>query len=364
MIIKTAEELRHYLPSHVFSNLDTMSGFLDNSENDFLAERIGKPLLASLRKNYASIMGKDESWSSKINDPDVEFTVWETLIVLCQRCVVFDAFCRAADIHAISVNQAGLNIADSNGYENANDKAIDKYKAQLTREAHAASNRLLIQLEDWQKELGDFDEESDLSEDPRKEIVSLWRKSAYYYFADGLLFNTATEFNLFVNIYDSREKFIQILPDIRYCQETFIEAEIGTELLIDLIDKHRKNKLSAVEANIYQKMQRVLSLKVEGRSKLLYRKEANDEASGHIRLMLDYMRKHQKELNEEAVRLSPIFDPSVWKVASEDETHKENTANPNDKKPETKAKTTMFGFPCPQRGYGCEGDGMLITPMI
>ena len=85
MIIKTAEELRHYLPSHVFSNLDTMSGFLDNSENDFLAERIGKPLLASLRKNYASIMGKDESWSSKINDPDVEFTVWETLIVLCQR---------------------------------------------------------------------------------------------------------------------------------------------------------------------------------------------------------------------------------------------------------------------------------------
>ena len=49
MIIKTAEELRHYLPSHVFSNLDTMSGFLDNSENDFLAERIGKPLLASLR---------------------------------------------------------------------------------------------------------------------------------------------------------------------------------------------------------------------------------------------------------------------------------------------------------------------------
>lgn len=355
MIVSTPEEIRQFLPSHVLVNIDTVRGFLDNSEHDFLAERIGLPLLARLQQEYKTMEEND------IVVPLAQYSydkrnVWQKLLNLCQRVVVFDAFSRAADVHAISLNDAGLNIAESQGYDAADTKVVDKYKAQLARESHAASNRLLIQLEEWQKSLGKRDAEDDsqpeneeetaamLSEedgeatvdpsedeeepagepvdneaDPAadaqamRDIIELWKQSAYYYYADGLLFNTATEFGLYVNIYESREKFIQLLPDIRYCQETHIEAEIGTELLLDLIGKHRQGSLGKEEEIAYHKLQRVLSLQVEARSKVIFRKDAKEESIGHTRLAMEYIRRNQTKFDKEAMKTSPLFDWFLWR---------------------------------------------------
>lgn len=352
MIISTPEEVRQFLPSHVLVNIDTVRGFLDNSEHDFLAERIGLPLLARLQEEYKAME------ENGIVVPLAQYSynqrnVWQKLLNLCQRVVVFDAFARAADVHAISLNDAGLNIAESQGYDAADTKVVDKYKAQLVKESHAATNRLLIQLEQWQMSLpapekdepstlsldedetpenGEPVEDSPEDETPEQnpeeeetpsetpgdeqadmaEIISLWKQSAYYYYADGLLFNTATEFGLYVNIYESREKFIQILPDIRYCQETHIEAEIGTELLLDLIEKHRSGSLNKEEGIAYRKLQRVLSLEVEARSKVIMRKGAKDESIGQTRLAMEYIRRNQTSFDEEAVRHSPVYDPHMW----------------------------------------------------
>lgn len=359
MIISHPNELRRFLPSHVLVNLDTVKGFLDNSEHDFLAERIGEPLLRRLSEKYAFITAHNEVYASgaDINDWTNE-SVWAQLITLCQRCVVFDAFARAADIHAISLNDAGINIAESQGYDAAGEKLVERYKQQMIRESHAATNRLLIQLENWQKSIApdttdNADSDVELQEDESvdtdvdeatsddmdseefqegddescehrcrcadkrmkdiREIISLWKQSAYYYYADGLLFNTATEFGLYVNIYDSREKFIQILPDIRYCQETHIESEIGTELLLDLIEKHKSGSLGKEEDIAYHKLQRVLSLEVEARSKVVYRKEAKDESIGHTRLAMEYIRRNQTKFDYEAMKSSPLFDCILWK---------------------------------------------------
>lgn len=321
MIVSTPEEVRQFLPSHVLVNIDTVRGFLDNSEHDFLAERIGQPLLAQLQKEYKTMEANNivvQLAQFSYN----ERTVWQKLLNLCQRVVVFDAFSRAADVHAISLNDAGLNIAESQGYDAADTKVVDKYKAQLAKESHAASNRLLIQLEEWQKSLGKVSEEDGsqlenvaeptADEQAMQDIIELWKQSAYYYYADGLLFNTATEFGLYVNIYDSREKFIQLLPDIRYCQETHIEAEIGTELLLDLIEKHRKGSLGKEEEVAYHKLQRVLSLQVEARSKVIFRKEAKDESIGHTRLAMEYIRRNQTKFDKEAMKTSPLFEPFMW----------------------------------------------------
>lgn len=321
MIISTPEEVRQFLPSHVLVNIDTVRGFLDNSEHDFLAERIGQPLLAQLQTEYKT-MEKNNIVVQLAQFSYDDRTVWQKLLNLCQRVVVFDAFSRAADVHAISLNDAGLNIAESQGYDAADTKVVDKYKAQLAKESHAASNRLLIQLEEWQKSLGKRDTEDENQpenvaeptpdEQAMKDIIELWKQSAYYYYADGLLFNTATEFGLYVNIYESREKFIQLLPDIRYCQETHIEAEIGTELLLDLIEKHRKGSLGKEEEVAYHKLQRVLSLQVEARSKVIFRKDAKDESIGHTRLAMEYIRRNQTKFDKEAMKTSPLFEPFMW----------------------------------------------------
>lgn len=355
MIVSTPEEVRQFLPSHVLVNIDTVRGFLDNSEHDFLAERIGQPLLARLQQEYKTMaMPFNNDVALLAQTSYDERTAWQKLLNLCQRVVVFDAFSRAADVHAVSLNDAGLNIAESQGYDAADTKVVDKYKAQLSKESHAASNRLLIQLEEWQKSLvkasveedeqpEDTDEqeeeeiqeiESFILEDPEqaddeqaiRDIIELWKQSAYYYYADGLLFNTATEFGLYVNIYESREKFIQILPDIRYCQETHIEAEIGTELLLDLIEKHKDGSLNKEEEIAYHKLQRVLSLQVEARSKVVYRKEAKDESIGHTRLAMDYIRRNQTKFDYAAMKASPLFDCILWRreaVADENIDHKD-----------------------------------------
>jgi hypothetical protein len=52
----------------------------------------------------------------------------------------------------------------------------------------------------------------------------------------------------YLNIYDSREKFIQLLPDLRFIQEEIIANSIGEDLLKIVIDFARDGKLPEATA--------------------------------------------------------------------------------------------------------------------
>lgn len=357
MIISSPEELRLFLPSHTYRNLDPIQGFLNNSEADFLRERIGQPLLDAIRQKYAEyapaavqasgsiptvdtapdLTDSDDSSTDAIPTAE-DITPWRTLITLCQRCIVYDAFARAADIKALSDNDMGINVAESENFDAANDKRVDRYKQALRSESHAASNRLLIQLEDWQSQVESYNaaipDASTSATAPVPDasasgstgvptsapspdiqtIVSLWQHSNIHYLVDGLLFNTATEFNRYVDIYDSRDRFITLLPDIRYCQELHIEAEIGIDLLVDLKQKHRAKTLNGVEQRAYVMLQRTLSLYVEARNKMFNRPASRDEAAGYMALTLDYIRKNQSSFSRQAITNSPLFDSTLWPI--------------------------------------------------
>lgn len=333
MLISTTEELRAFLPSHVFRNLDTMLGFFENSEHDFLRERIGEPLLNEANSKYIELFPDgivpQSGISSSDQTPDHSIDNWRTFISLCQRCIVYDAFARAADISAVSPNDMGLNVSSSENYDAASDKLIDRYKSSLNREAHAASNRLLIKLEEWERlsrSLTDSEEELDTDNASIVDIISLWKESPTYYLVDGLLFNTATEFHRFVNIYDSRDRFIELLPDIRYCQELHIECEIGTDLLYALKQKNRDGNMNAVENRAYVMLQRTLSLYVEARSKMFNRPPARDEACGYMNRTLEYLKAHQLEIADNAAwKLSPLYDELLWK---ESQSQNDSTSQP------------------------------------
>ena len=118
----------------------------------------------------------------------------------------------------------------------------------MYKEAHAAVDRLLVTLEEWAEEVGKYDAE-DLSEEQqeKKDITELWRQSRYYYLADGLFINTARKLNEFIDIYESREKFIQLLPDLRYVNEFVLRTELGDTLTDYLLEQMRNGALTAVE---------------------------------------------------------------------------------------------------------------------
>lgn len=305
MIISTIEELTMHLPTHNIQNVDRMMGFFESSTNDFLLEKIGKPLYRAMEGTYESI----DDINILLPHNAKNRSAWHQLIVLCQKPVVYDAFMRAAGISAVSVNDSGINIVSTDDYENAGKDPLALYKATCRTEAHAGINRLLIQLEEWAQEFGAWEpEEEDEDKTPPDEavIVELWRKSRYYYLADGLFINTATKFNEFVDIYESREKFIQMLPDIRYCQKMILRPELGRELTDDLIERYQTGKLNEEQQEAVSLIQLALALHVEARSKLFKRSDAKDEAIGNTKEAIKYIAEHQDAFGE-AVKSSPFY---------------------------------------------------------
>lgn len=246
MLITNIQELRLASPAHALDSIDGLVGFIDNSEHDFLEDKLGTPLYSKLCQWY------DENPTKRSSVSDYQTGYWSRLLLLAQRCVAFDALGRAIGMQAISVNNAGINVSVADDYPapDKNGKTIDLYRDTCNKEAHAALNQLLRQLEQWCKEQGTAaDDTSAISpqtsdiEDERSEIVTLWKESRYYYLAAALLIPSCEVLQSYLNIYDSREKFIQLLPDLRFIQEEIIANSIGEDLLKVVIDFTRDSKL-------------------------------------------------------------------------------------------------------------------------
>ena len=302
LILTTPEELRQYHPAHVLSTLDSYIGFIRSSQTQFLTPFVGKPLFNAVIAKYGSFYDKTELLA------DNEFTPWQELIYLCQGPVAFDMAYRAADVSAVSLNDSGLNIVETGGYEKADKEDKESYKKRMYKEAHAAIDRLLVTLEEWAEEVGatDLDDLSDEQQE-KKAIVTLWRQSRYYYLAEGLFINTARKLNEFIDIYESREKFIQLLPDLRYCNEFVIRPELGDALTDDLIRKQQDGALSSVEAQAVHLAQYALALKVEDRSTLFKRPEAKDEAIGAMKRLIKFLSDNQSAFDEDIIKTAPFY---------------------------------------------------------
>lgn len=298
MLLATTEELKMYLPTHALDNIDSMTGFFDNSEHDFLMEKIGRPLYRVICEQYGNIADKDELIPPY--NPQY-FTCWHLLITLCQRVIVFNAFMRAADVNAVSINGSGINVVSTGDYDNAGQELIKAFKTQCNQEAHAAVNRLLVQLEEWAQDVQKEKEEPDVSK-----IIELWKKSRYYYLVGDLFISTATKFNEFVDIYDSREKFVSLLPDLRFCQDTMISPELGHDLCEHLLRGNQDGSLNDKEKTAVRLIQSALALAVESRSKLFKRPEAHDESIQAVKIFVDFISSNQDDFGD-AVKYAPFY---------------------------------------------------------
>lgn len=156
MIITTIEELRLHSPAHALDSIDSLVGFIDNSEHDFLEEKLGTPLYQKLQEWY----DQNQSLMSQVSAPmigDTTLPPYNRLCLLAQRCVAFDALGRAIGMQVVSVNNSGVNqmVAEDYIAPDKNGKTIEMYRDTCNREAHAAVNQLLRQLEMWCKMIGD-----------------------------------------------------------------------------------------------------------------------------------------------------------------------------------------------------------------
>lgn len=361
MLISTIEELRLSIPAHAIDDIAAMKGFIENSESDFLKEKLGDALYQQVIEKYKEL--DIESYLGKIENND-GLQPWERLIMMCQRCVSFDAMGRAISVQAISVNNSGINVSTSDDYEKVDNKTVADFKAQCSKEAHASVNHLLQSLEamdcevkavesaskepsdDAEKQENEADNNEDNLTDlaEKKEIVDLWSKSRYYFLVASLLIPSAAILQDFVNIYDNREKFIQLLPDLHYVQEEQLAPTIGEELMEALVTISIRGTEDKVLARIIYRLRKALASGLEARTTLLNIKQArqqqaHDELLGYLKSISAYIGDHQEELMEDetlvdAVKTSPCYRPSVG-----------ITAPPKPKEYENKPGNAMFVTP-------------------
>ena len=336
MILTTIQELRFHSPAHALDSIDGLVGFIDNSEHDFLEDKLGTPLYVRLQQWYDA----NQHQMSQVSAPavgDSQLSPFNRLCLLAQRCVAFDALGRSVGMQVVSVNNSGVNQMVADDYVKPSEKDIETYRNTCTTEAHAALNQLLRQLELWCSDASDVsavsdvrgpvpgrkqtrakapardlspdigDLSPDIAERPTsnddianelQEIVELWRQSRYYYTAAQLLLPSCVVLQQYLNIYDSREKFIQLLPDLDFIQEEILAPAVGEDFMDYLVNYTGDSKLLH---RIVHKLRKTMACMLEGRTSVLrVTKErkvvAHDEGVRLLGQLREYCQQHQPDI--------------------------------------------------------------------
>ena len=276
MLISTLSELRLHLPSNAIDRIENIQGNLADSERSLLTDKLGLPLHNRLVEYYRSI--DPEMFAQHVIDGTYTSNPWEELLFLAQSVIVKDAMCAYVRQNSISINGAGVNVMSSSDYAPADEKRLAESVQSFKANAYKSLNNLLKLLEEWAKavntpaavaddtqasssdaSLSDDKQASPsdvsmadntqaspssppLNDDPAGEgtevpaalfepalpvIVSLWCMSRYYYLDSTLLIPTCTVLQAFLDIEDYRDRFIRLLPDIRFIQRHYIEKTFG-----------------------------------------------------------------------------------------------------------------------------------------
>lgn len=310
MIIRNVSELRLYFPTHNFNSNVAFSGHIYSSEIDFLKEKLGASLYNKLNAHLDSINSND--FIDHIEQGST-LSYYENLLYMCQRCVSFDAMGRMASINAISINDTGINIATSQDYKDADKKAIDDFKSSCVKESHMSINILLATLEEWAIDAITNDD-VDL-----KEIIDAWKTSKYYYCVSSLLIPSAIVLQDYLNFYENREKFIQMLPDLKYIQEEMIEAVIGSKLSAYLLKEVSNDTKNEVSLDLIKMLRKFMAANLEARTQILKISDsrimkAHDEAVAYETKITKYLTDNLDSLLEStdvdlvaAIKATPVY---------------------------------------------------------
>ena len=246
MILSTINELRLHIPSNAIDEISYLQGILDNSEKDFLRDKLGDSLYNRLCEYYQTV-SPDDFYKAVSNGEHTQ-QPWMQLLLMAQRMVTYDAMSRFAYTQALSINGTGINVASSDDYGTASKDLLDKGVQGYKREAMVSLNQMLVMLEGWAKDcvkrtaqsvpntdnsVPKTDESVQTSE--IEEITNLWKESTYYYLHHDLLIATCADLQQYLDIYESREKFIRLLPDLHFIQDEYISEAIGEDTVQRLL---------------------------------------------------------------------------------------------------------------------------------
>ena len=284
MILSTTKELRLHIPSNAIDEISSLQGILDNSEKDFLRDKLGDSLYNRLCEYYQTISPDD--FFMAVSNGEHSQQPWMQLLLMAQRMVTYDAMSRFAYTQALSINGAGINMASSDDYSTASKDLLDKSVQGYKREAMVSLNQMLVMLEGWARKMetpapiADAGTTEQLPTEPEgktsptepedeqhkaiEEISVLWQESQYYYLHHDLLIATCADLQQYLDIYESREKFIRLLPDLHFIQDEYISEAIGEDTVQHLLHTTDPN-----DKPLLRKVRRLMVAHLEERTTIL-----------------------------------------------------------------------------------------------
>lgn len=274
MILSTTKELRLHIPSNAIDEISSLQGILDNSEKDFLRDKLGDSLYNRLCEYYQTV-SPDDFYMTVCNGENTQHP-WMQLLLMAQRMVTYDAMSRFVYTQALSINGTGINVASSDDYGTASKDLLDKGVQGYKREAMVSLNQMLVMLEGWAKKMAtpapisDADtieqptEPKDEEHKAIEEISLLWQESQYYYLHHDLLIATCADLQHYLDIYENREKFIRLLPDLHFIQDEYISEAIGEDTVQRLLHTN-----DPADQPLLRKVRRLMVAHLEERTTIL-----------------------------------------------------------------------------------------------
>lgn len=275
MILSTIKELRLHIPSNAIDEISSLQGILDNSEKDFMRDKLGDSLYHRLCEYYQTV-SPDDFYMAVSNGEHTQ-QPWMQLLLMAQRMVTYDAMSRFAYTQALSINGTGINVASSDDYGTASKDLLDKGVQGYKREAMVSLNQMLVMLEGWARKMAtpaaiaEADSTDQPTTEPKdeqhkaiEEISLLWQESQYYYAHHDLLIATCADLQQYLDIYESREKFIRLLPDLHFIQDEYISEAIGEDTVQRLLHTDNPN-----DKPLLRKVRRLMVAHLEERTTIL-----------------------------------------------------------------------------------------------
>lgn len=275
MILSTIKELRLHIPSNAIDEISSLQGILDNSEKDFLRDKLGDSLYHRLCEYYQTV-SPDDFYMAVSNGEHAQ-QPWMQLLLMAQRMVTYDAMSRFAYTQALSINGTGINVASSDDYGTASKDLLDKGVQGYKREAMVSLNQMLVMLEGWARKMAtpaaiaEADSTDPPTTEPKdeqhkaiEEISLLWQESQYYYAHHDLLISTCADLQQYLDIYENREKFIRLLPDLHFIQDEYISEAIGEDTVQRLLHTDNPN-----DKPLLRKVRRLMVAHLEERTTIL-----------------------------------------------------------------------------------------------
>ena len=259
MLITTTNEIQSMMPTARWDRPQQLFGYLEEEESVALEPLLGPALYSHVVKEYDRLRGEygditavtvrptgEAREDARLAHADITerleqiregryretFTAPEPgvkevseedmqtirLIRICQQIEFYRMISHKAGMLTVSFNEGGgMNIVTADGYDPAEEKRMDRVVKDAFMSAGRSTDSLLLFLEADAKGARLFTEK--------------WREADAFYLHGDLLFQTARVLNEYLDINGERTVYVQLVRDIRFCQNTYLKPRIGAKLL-------------------------------------------------------------------------------------------------------------------------------------